>query len=253
MIKTPKKICWDLEFKASQTFRGDLRAAPGYIMCFGWKEIGSKDVHAISLLDYPGKSAIDDSVLVRKIYDILKDVDLHVFHYGTKCDWKFIQTRLLRWGYDLLPARPMVFDTHSIASKYLSIKSNSLKSLAYFFGLKESKMEIYEDVWLLANAGDKKALRKIVDRCKSDVRLTEKVYENLLQLAQNHPLVYKIQELDEPKQGVPERCETCGKKSGFTWNGYTATAKTVLRRYRCRREMGGCGSSVFLPVQRQKE
>lgn len=243
-MSEPKKIIWDLEFKASNTYKGDLRAAPGFIFCFGWKEVGKGKAQTITILDYPGKNAIDDSKLVKEIYNVLKDADLHIFHYGTQCDWKFIQTRLLKHGYDLLKSRPAVFDTYQVARKYLSIKSNSLKSLAYFFGLKESKMEIVEDIWMLANAGDPASIKRIAKRCESDVRLTEEVYMKLLPLAENHPAIYKIQKMEEGLYTTPPaQCQSCGGTK-ITSNGYSATAKSLLQRYRC----WGCGSSVYLPV-----
>lgn len=246
----PLKLIWDLEFCASQTFRGDLRAAPGYIFCFGYKELGKGSAKVITIKDFPGKTAIDDSYLIKEVAKILKPVDLHIYHYGNSCDWKFVQTRLMRWG-NLPLNKSAAFDTCTVAKNRLSIKSNSLKSLAYFFELDEGKMEIPHDVWLLANAGDAAAIRKISERCRSDVRLTEQVYNKLMPLVENHPAIYKMKKLEDGKYTErPRQCQSCCS-TRIKSNGFTATAKTIKQRYRCT----SCNASMFVavPVKYHKE
>lgn len=244
-VKQPKKLVWDLEFCATTTSWGELKAAPGFIFCFGYKEVGKGKAKTITILDYPGKTPIDDSNLVKEIAKILQDVDLHIYHFGDKCDFKFMQTRLLRYGLDLLKQGSNTFDTCSFAKQQLSIKSNSLKSLAYYFGLKESKMEIMADVWLLANAGHAPSIKKIAKRCESDVRLTEDVYLRELPLAFNHPAIYKLAKLEDGLYTTPpKQCQACGKEGKITANGFAATAKTIKQRYRC----WACNASQFIPV-----
>ena len=236
-----------MEFLASQNYRGDLRAAPGYIFCLGWKELGKGKAKTITILDYPGKTPIDDGPLVKEIAKILADADMYIYHFGDKCDWKFVQTRLVRHGY--LPLnKSSSFDTCSVASKYLSIKSNSLKSLAYFFGLKESKMEIPQDIWLLANTGDKKSINKIASRCRSDVRLTEEVYKKELPLAANHPALHHLERAKERRYyDVPDRCRACSSTK-FQSRGFVLNGDTVRKRYNCSR----CAVPHYVVVKKVK-
>lgn len=246
MAIKPKVIIFDLEVLASQTYKGDLRAAPGYILMCAWKELGKKKVNVMTVLDHPGKNILDDGPIVTEIRKVLADADLLIYHFGDRFDFPFVQTRLARWGLPKLE-KPLTFDTCSVARKTLSIKSNSLKSLAYFFGLKESKMEIPQDTWLLANAGDKEAILTLAERCKSDVRLTEQVYLKELPLVTDHPNVFKAAKLRS--QGCagkpPAYCGSCGG-TGFKENGYSQSKKEVKKRWKCTNQV--CQQSIYINV-----
>ncbi len=245
-MRKPKIIIFDLEVLASQTYKGDLRAAPGYILMMAWKELNKKDVHVMTVLDHPGKNILDDGPIVTEIRKVLEDADMLIYHFGDRFDFPFIRTRLARWGLPNLD-KPLTFDTCSVARKNLSIKSNSLKSLAYFFGLKESKMEIPHDTWLLANAGDKDAILQLAERCKSDVRLTEQVYKKELPLVADHPDVWKSAALRslEHNWTRPKRCTSCGNKR-FKEAGYSQSKKEVKKRWKCLHKP--CQQSIYVTV-----
>ncbi|MEK0326396.1 MAG: hypothetical protein QQN63_11900, partial [Nitrosopumilus sp.] len=68
------------------------------------------------------------------------------------------------------------------AKGWRGIKPNgaSLAAVAEFFGLEESKMKVDADTWIKARTGNRKAMDIIVERCESDVRLTQEVTERLL-------------------------------------------------------------------------
>jgi|GEM_PF-5368127 len=239
--RKPKILIYDLEFCATQTFKGDLRIDPGFIFCFGYKELGSPRAKTISILDYPGRTSIDDSNLVREIGKILQDVDLHVFQFGKRCDFKFIQTKLLKHGFPLLSNKYTAFDTCEYARRYLGLKSNSLAALATFFNLDESKMHLPADTWLLANAGNELAIRRIARRCESDVRITEEIYLRLRPLVTDHPPIHSISTLEE--LGVAERpklCQCCGEVGSFSAQGPRPLKTKIMQQWKCRR----CGAWV---------
>lgn len=247
MVNKPLIYVWDLEVKAAQTYKGDLRAAPGYTIVFGWKELGKGKAQSISTIDYPGVNVLDDSKLVAEIRKILEPADMLIHHFGDRFDWPFIQTRLARWGMEPLQ-KPPTFDTCTVARKNLSIKSNSLKSLAYFYGFKETKMELPEDVWLLANAGDKASIELLSERCRSDVRLTEKLYYKMLPSADKHPAVYHLKRLTQATADVslPKQCQGCGLKE-FRFKGYAANLTVAYKRFMCK----SCGLNVKVLVPKK--
>lgn len=181
-----------------------------------------------STLTHPGKTATDDRPLVKAIGGHLRQADVHIFQYGLKTDFKFIQTKLVHYGFEPLPSLPMIIDTHRIAKQKLSLVSNSLRELARFFKLKEQKMEITAEQWFLAFAGDKPTLRLIERRCASDVRVTEQVYLKLRALDTNHPNLSLLERNDLTG------CPNCGTSVPMLSNGIRATSKKVYRRFSCR-------------------
>jgi len=109
-------------------------------------------------------------------------------------------------------------------------------------------MEITEDTWMLAHAGDKSAMALIKERCKSDVRLTEKVYEKLLPVCQNHPAIYRMKGVEmDFRAEVPKQCQACGSKKGFNSRGKAFIGGRVKDRFRCK----ACQASVFVGVKKK--
>lgn len=236
-MSSPKILVWDLEFRASQKYNGSLTIYPGYIICFSCKRLGENKVRTYSALTHPGNKITDDKNLVEAIGNELRDADIHVFHYGAKADFKFIQTKLLYYGFDRIPIPAAMIDTCKIAQQNLALKSNSLSMLAKFLGLPEQKMEITEDQWYDAFTGHAPTLKIIEKRCASDVRLTEEVYKRLKPLYPNHPMIRRVDFLMQSE--YPQKCPDCGAKTHS--DGMVATAKTWKERWRCR-QCGRCGS-----------
>jgi DNA polymerase III epsilon subunit-like protein len=229
-VPKSKILIWDLEFKSSQNWKGNLKIYPGYIICFSCKELDKPGVTTYSALTHPGKNITDDKQLVKAIGEQLRDVDMFIFHYGRQCDWKFIQTKLLYYGFEPLPEPATSVDTCVIAQTKLALKSNSLSLLAEYLGLEEQKMPVDEATWYLAFIGDKKTLKLVEKRCESDVRLTEQVYKKLLPLCTNHPAIAKLN--GKYDQIVPRQCSNCGSKKTRSL-GLRATPQSVYRRFMC--------------------
>lgn len=221
----PRIFVWDLEFHATQTRWFGLKIYPGYIICFCCKELGKSKMTTLSMLTHPGKDPTDDRKLVRAIGNHLRQADLHIFHYGSSCDYKFIQTQLMKYGFPPLPHPPMMVDTCKVAQTKLGLKSNSLKTLAEFFKLPIQKMPMTEEEWYKAFAGDKRLLKKTERRCRSDVLITEKIYEKLRPLMTNHPDMSRL-------IGKTKGCPACSSLFRRA-NGLRASSKTTYRRVVC--------------------
>lgn len=241
-MRKPKILVWDLEFKGSENYKKELKIFPGYIICFCCKELGVSKITTYSALTHPGKDIMDDRALVRAIGDHLRDADLHVFQYGTKVDFRFIQTKLLQYGLKPLPEPPCMVDTCSVARAKLSLVSNSLRELARFFKLAEQKMDITHEQWYKAFIGDKETLKLVAKRCASDVRLTEEVYFKIRSLITNHPNLSLI-------RGSLTGCPNCGTEGRMRSSGIRATTRKIYRRLSCKK----CGSWVQEPYKENKE
>lgn len=233
LLRKVKILTWDLEFKGSENWKRELKIFPGYLLCFACKELGSPKVTVLSRRTYPGKSVLDDKALTKAIGDKLRDVDLHIVQYGSKVDFRFIQTKLLYYGLKPLPEPPVLVDTCVLARQKLALVSNSMRTQAEFFRLPEEKRKISAAQWYKAFALDKPSLKEVEKRCASDVRITEKLYLKLQPLITNHPMIYT------------EGCSVCG---GFRFKseGIRATAKRQYRRIYCK----DCGTPAFKTVPR---
>jgi len=55
-----------------------------------------------------------------------------------------------------------------------------MKNVAEFLGLDEQKMDVPKIVWVKANSGNVEALDVLIDRCESDVRVTWKIAQHVL-------------------------------------------------------------------------
>jgi len=237
-VNKPKIYIWDLEFFASQNARHHLKIDPGYIIAFCCKELDKPKMTCFSMLSHPGKHPTDDSVLVKKIGEHLKEADIHVFHYGTNVDYPFINTKLLKYGLPLVPSNNMV-DTCKVAQRKLGLKSNSLASVARFFNLKEEKMPVTEDEWHLAFAGHKPTLKKVEQRCASDVRLTEEIYKRLRPVMDKHPHVGLW-------GGYQNSCPVCGSFK-LVKNGTRMTVAKLTQRLMC----SNCGANQHVKIEKK--
>ncbi len=224
-MNTPRILTFDLEFMASKTYKGDLKIAPGYLICGCVKELNNPKVITYSKLTHPGKGPTDDRDLVKAIGDEIRDADLLIVQYGGKIEIPFMQTLLLKYGLTSLPNPVNVVDTWQLAKSKLALKSNSLASLAQFFKLPKQKMPVTEEEWYLAFTGDKKLMKKVEKRCASDVILTEMVYKRLLPLCNTHPAIAHIYG-DRGNRGV------CGGEK-MEKRGFRVTVKQLYQRLQC--------------------
>lgn len=234
-LRQPKILTWDLEFKGTPNWKNELKIYPGYLLCFACKELDKNKSLIITRRDFPGKDVNDDKALTREILKVLRDVDMHIFHYGSKIDWKFIQTKALQYGFRPLPEPPVAIDTCTVARSKLAVVSNAMRSLADFFGLQEKK-KITHNQWNRAFALDKTILKLVEKRCLSDVEITEQFFHKLKSVIHNHPALYT--------QG----CGGCGSLD-FHIEGIRSTAKTQYRRRYCK----DCGVPNFEVLKKERD
>lgn len=119
------------------------------------------------------KGRSNDREIVRRVAESLASFDILIAHNGATgrgFDVPFLQSRLARWGLPAFPRKKMI-DPVQIARNQFRLSSNSLESISAHLGL-EPKMKLPPSVWLEAFLdGDKRAMDRIVARCKSDVKI----------------------------------------------------------------------------------
>lgn len=173
----------------------NLDADFGTTLAFGWKVLGDKKAHTISLLDFcdPCKScgkfdAHSDVALLERVWEILSTADVVVTWYGKGFDEKFLNTRMLDAGLPPMPNVPHV-DLYFTAKHKLKLSSNRLASVQEFLRLPVAKTPLTRNTWRAAEAGDAKALKYIEHHCLMDVEVLEGAYLKLRPFVRQHPRV----------------------------------------------------------------
>lgn len=206
-----KTILWDLE-----TFGFDFKADKGFLLCMGWKELGSKEVH-IETRSNLSSSMWDDKEVAKKASSILCTADRWVTHNGKKFDVRFLNGRLIINNLPLLP--PMGkrhIDTCEETWKNIAMGA-SLKNIQEKLDLRHKKTPVDLQTWTKAATGNKSALFDVVDHCKEDVFMLE---EYFLKLTPIHSM------------GENTQFHTCDKKF-LRSNGHRVADKKIFKRLFC--------------------
>jgi DNA polymerase elongation subunit (family B) len=230
MQKKPKIILFDLEVSWG------LDASTGAILCVGYKELGSKKISCIAQTDFPGwqKDVYNDEPVCRAIYEILKDADGYITHFGTFFDIPYLNTRLLKWGLPELPPCPHQ-DTWFIAKKRLKMDRRRLDNLAKFLGV-ETKDHIGIEAWQQIMNRCKKSWRRMIKYCKQDINVLEQVFEKLRGRATKLPNYALFSGEEMPI------CPNCGT-SNVQKHGFYRTRTQKWQRFLC----SDCGCSSKKP------
>jgi uncharacterized protein YprB with RNaseH-like and TPR domain len=176
-------LFWDIE-------SSDLRSDWGFTICTGYKWMGEDEIHCPSVLDYPNwkDDLTDDSRLIKDVHKVLASADLLVTFYGKGFDLKWMNSKFLRHGLPVLPNHPHV-DLYYIARSNLNLSRKSLDNLATYLKLGAKKYHVGGEIWQRARVGHEPSIRKVIEHCKADVTLTEKLYMKLRPLVRQHPRV----------------------------------------------------------------
>lgn len=219
----PKIIMWDLETT-------NLNANYGYILCGGWKELGVGKAKCKNITQFPQfkKKRTNDRDLVIHLRDVLSEADMWVTWYGSRFDVPYLNSRLLYHGEDPLPPIPHI-DGWRVARWKMKLNSNRLQSVTQFLGLEE-KTPILPQMWIDAMAGDRRAIRYVVEHCLQDVVVLEQVYERIKPLITDHPNVNMV-------TGTPRACPVCGSIS-IQKRGWNVAKVRRSQRYHCQ----ACGA-----------
>jgi uncharacterized protein YprB with RNaseH-like and TPR domain len=154
-------------------------------ICLAWciKPSDSKKIISRSITPTELKTCLDRNVVRDCITEMLK-FDRIVGHYSSKFDIPFLRSRALFHGLDFPEYRKLwQTDTWRIARERLCISSNRLDNIARQLHIAEEKTRITPDHWIGALTGGKKHLKYILDHCKIDVLVLEKVWYALEKFA----------------------------------------------------------------------
>jgi DNA polymerase III epsilon subunit-like protein len=226
----PKIIIFDIEIIPDLTAclnqwcrlydRAAMSANFSSICTIGYKVHGQKKAKTISIWDFPGweNNIYDDSKVLKKFLEEVKDADVLVSHFGDRFDKPHVETRLLMHDLPNLINLKNI-DTWKIAKGKLKMSHRTLNDLARLlkcdqkmdhggWGIWESivahtlfqKQYIQKDIMSL-----KKACRIMDKYCQQDVETLDQVYDKLQHLTNKAP----NHNLHKKERG----CPTCGDKN----------------------------------------
>ena len=123
------------------------------------------------------KVGATDQALTETLQYQISQADAVVAHFGDGHDMPMIRTRCLKWG--LGPLKPVVqIDTWKIAKRQFKLFNNKLDYIAQFLG-QSQKIETDFDLWKRVMAGDPKARREMLRYNKEDVRVLNRVWQEV--------------------------------------------------------------------------
>jgi hypothetical protein len=168
----------------------------------------------------------DDKKILTEIHKLLDEADYVCGHNIAKFDLKKLNARFILHG--LPPVKPFeVIDTLKIARKHFAFTSNKLEHLARYLKCELEKSSHSEfsgmELWTETMKGNKKAFEAMEEYNKTDVKVTEMVFEKLLPW---EPSI-KFQ------SNFWEAVCSCGSKSFFK-SGIKYNRSGAFQIYRCR-------------------
>jgi DNA polymerase elongation subunit (family B) len=144
------------------------------IICICYKWEGEDEIHSLT---WSKKQS--DKDMITKFIKVLHNADEIVAHNGDRFDLKWIRTRALIHGIDVMPS-PKTIDTLKWAKKYFNFNSNKLDYIAKFLSvgakMETGGMDLWKDIVFKK---DQAALDKMVAYCKMDVEVLEAVFNKL--------------------------------------------------------------------------
>lgn len=155
------------------------------IICIAYKWEGDKDVSCLRW------NKGDDKIMLRKFAAIIDSADEVITQNGDRFDIKWLRARCM---FHDIPVSPKFnsIDTLKIAKSQFNLNSNKLDYMGQFVGVGK-KIKTDYDLWRdIVLSNDKQSLDKMVEYCKEDVNLLERVYNKLQVYSPVKKFKYKL-------------------------------------------------------------
>lgn len=242
MSKKPKILVWDIEtskqrftttgfFKAGKPiFPKAHEITSQKIHCIGYKWLGEKSAHVISVHDFKGnfkKDHMNDLKVVKEFQKVLKEADASIGHNLKNYDMGHLNARIMLNGLDPI-IFPYPIDTLLLAKSNFNLRSNKLDEIASDLKLKVRKNPMTELDWDKCFAGEEAAFKKMAKYCKQDVFLTEAVYNELYKYCSNHPKISRI--MGATLKESHKKCPVCNSSNNIKNGKYGSTTGVRQKR-----------------------
>lgn len=194
-----------------------------FMLTWAAKWAGDERVMSARLTKAEARSQ-DDSRIVGKLADLVRQADIVVAHNVRRFDIPMLNNRVMLLGLEPLgPTREI--DTLVLAKKNFRLAYNKLDYLAEVLGLGR-KIKTDFDLWLEAYHGDQDALKEMDRYCRHDVELLEQVFHKILPYARN------VGRLVDADREMERACPFCGSDR-LQKRGFHRTNASNFQRFQC--------------------
>jgi len=117
--------------------------------------------------------------IINNLLKELENVDIVVTYYGTEFDIPFLRTRAEKWALDF-PKYGYIYhwDLYYKVKKLFNLHRKSLGVVTGFLGI-PGKTALNPEVWFIAQYGDARALKEILEHNEYDVIILEKLHKRI--------------------------------------------------------------------------
>lgn len=162
---------WQTSRKTSIGFEQIIKPSDIICICYKWQ--GSEKIYSLKW------DRGDSKQMVKKFVEILKEADEIVGHNGDNFDLKWVRTKFLMQGGKSLPDFKTI-DTLKISRSKFRFPSNRLGDIGQVLGLggkvDTGGIQLWHDI---IQKNSSKAMNKMVEYCKGDVLLLERIFLRL--------------------------------------------------------------------------
>lgn len=196
----------------------------GRVICVGAKWLHQKKPIFLAEWDKDGHLG-----MIKALHELLAEADMVVHYNGDSFDMKWFNTEFWLAGLSA-PAPVSSIDLLKTTRKKFYLPSRKLDFVGQAKGIgakvENGGMSLWNDVLRGHSDVQAKARLRMQAYCLGDVKLTEKLYLDLLPWIDNHPNVSLYVEDDEPC------CPNCGSDS-IQRRGWAYTTSLRYRRFQC--------------------
>lgn len=222
-IETAPMLSYHWAPKVEYVRDGQTVSDDRFLLCWSAKWSDGTEVLSSRLTQKEAKTQ-DDSRVVGKLADLMREAPIMVAHNGNRFDYKRVNARLLVNRLTPLGNVQMI-DTLSIARQSFDLPYNNLNYLAKKLGFGE-KLHTDFDLWRRAFYGEVAALKEMEAYNRQDVVLLEHVFHAITPYAKTLPRLVDAAEWRE------ELCPYCGSTDRER-SGLYRTKVNNFPKYRC--------------------
>lgn len=190
---------------------------PGYTLCYAAKWLGSREM----IFDSVHKSK--PKAMIKRVHKLMDRADAICHYNGRRFDIPTLQGEFVR--HKLPPPSPFKhIDLLTTCRSQFRFASNKLDYVSQLLGMGQKTQHKGMPLWHACMKGDDAAW-KIMERYnKQDVRLLEKLHNELRPWIKNYP--------NRSIHSGEECCPTCGSKH-YQRRGTAMTLGAIYPRYQC--------------------
>lgn len=161
--QTHKLATWDIE---ATGLKGDYNS----VLCASIKPFGRKPY------TFRIKAVGNDVKVCRDLKDALEEYHCWLTYYGKGFDVPFINTRLLKWGYEPIEPRHHI-DLYFTLKANTVVSSRGMGQISRMLNTENDKMGVSQHVWSEMGYKLGTHMPTMVQRCESDCEVLESIYK----------------------------------------------------------------------------